>query len=653
MAVHRYLTKSRFKLATECGTKLHYTGDPEYFNSREDNSFLAALAEGGFQVGALACLMLPGGVMVEERDAEGQLARTHELLQRDEVVIYEATLAHEGKLVRVDLMHKQGRTIDLIEVKAKSYSPGGDADFRAARAGFKAAWLPYLLDIAYQHHVAGLALPGFEIQPWLMLANKEARATVNGLGQAFKLRRQGRQMQVELAPGIAERLGEPLLIRVPVSSQVAELQAGTLRVGDAELPFAEAVQRLGRAGRGEIRIPGRPSQACGTCEFRRPEPPAAGQPRSGFHECWRAALGWSDADFADPLVLDLWNGRRKAQWLEQGLYKLKQLHPEDLGADAEAEPALTGLSTPQRQWMQCSEHGQWTDHEGLRQAMASWRYPLNFIDFETAMLAIPYQAGRRPYEVTAFQFSHHQMDASGRVVHAAQFLDARPGQDPNRGFVRALQRTLEGNAGTVLRWSHHENNVLNALYRRFEEEQQPGDDELMAFIASITHDDGREAGPRNMVDLCELAQRFFYAPGTRGSSSLKKVLPALMRSSPWLRNFYGLPVYGSPAMPSLNLQQPMAWWVAAEDGKPLDPYDLLPRVFDDLDASEMAGLDAGLDNDLQEGGAAMIAYARLQQEAMPEPVRDAIQRALLRYCELDTLAMVMAVQAWTEASRPA
>ena len=57
----RYLTKSRFKQALECPTKLFYTGKPGYLNNSLDNSFLAALAEGGYQVGALACVMQHAG----------------------------------------------------------------------------------------------------------------------------------------------------------------------------------------------------------------------------------------------------------------------------------------------------------------------------------------------------------------------------------------------------------------------------------------------------------------------------------------------------------------------------------------------------------------------------------------------------------------
>jgi len=61
----RFLTKSRFKLAVECPRKLFYTGKKEYLDKSRDDSFLAALAEGGYQVGELAKLMYPGGVTVD------------------------------------------------------------------------------------------------------------------------------------------------------------------------------------------------------------------------------------------------------------------------------------------------------------------------------------------------------------------------------------------------------------------------------------------------------------------------------------------------------------------------------------------------------------------------------------------------------------
>ena len=50
MSKPRYLTKSRFKLALNCPTKLFYTRKKEYEDSSETDTFLEALAQGGFQV---------------------------------------------------------------------------------------------------------------------------------------------------------------------------------------------------------------------------------------------------------------------------------------------------------------------------------------------------------------------------------------------------------------------------------------------------------------------------------------------------------------------------------------------------------------------------------------------------------------------------
>jgi len=55
------LTKSRFKLALSCPTKLYYYQRDEYENIQKEDKFLEALAEGGYQVGELAKCYFPGG----------------------------------------------------------------------------------------------------------------------------------------------------------------------------------------------------------------------------------------------------------------------------------------------------------------------------------------------------------------------------------------------------------------------------------------------------------------------------------------------------------------------------------------------------------------------------------------------------------------
>jgi hypothetical protein len=76
----------------------------------------------------------------------------------------------------------------------------------------------------------------------------------------------------------------------------------------------------------------------------------------------------------------------------------------------------------------------------------------------------------------------------------------------------------------------------------------------------------------------------------------------------------------------------------------IDPYKLLPKVFDDVDKD--AWDDLWTDEDIRGGGAAMAAFLRLQHNKLPQDYRDKIAKGLLRYCELDTLAMVMIVEAW-------
>lgn len=653
----RYLTKSRFKQALECPTKLFYTGKPEYLNNSLDNSFLAALAEGGYQVGALACLMYPGGVEVTDTDHAAQVERTRELLQRDEVTIYEGALEAHGLFVRVDILRKRGNLIELVEVKAKSFDPAKDGDFRGAKAQLRSDMLPYLQDIAFQRHVAALAFPQFDYRSFLMLADKSATATVDGLNQRFRVRRQGRQIQVALAPGTElSALGAPILTAVPVDSQVGEILAGPVDVAGMPMPFADAALYFAAAYREDRRLAPRPGAVCGGCEFKAATPPQAGEARSGFHECWSAAFGWTEADFAGGTVLDLWNLRKKDALIAQGVLKPAVVTLEDLGFDG-AEPGAEGMGQKHRQWYQCRRD--WPgggdfffDAGGMAAAMREWRHPLHFIDFETCAVAIPFASGHRPYETVAFQFSHHVMHEDGRVEHRTQFLEATPGVDPCVPFLRALRDALAGDDGTVFRWATHENTVLNHLRRQLLEDPTPPADaaSLVDFIDAITTRkaaDGEVIGPRNMVDLCKLAERHFFHPATKGSSSLKKVLPALMQSSTFLRDLYRQPIYGSAVMPSLNLAQPMAWWVE-QDGLIRDPYSLLPPVFDDFSRDEVASLEAGFAPELQEGGAAMAAYARLQFEEINPHEREAIRRALLRYCELDTLAMVMAVQSWKD-----
>lgn len=177
------------------------------------------------------------------------------------------------------------------------------------------------------------------------------------------------------------------------------------------------------------------------------------------------------------------------------------------------------------------------------------------------------------------------------------------------------------------------------------EDKNPPDDreELLSFLGSLTR-----GGDRAMVDLCDLAGKAYFHPDTHGSSSIKKVLPAILKGSDELKAKYSRSVYGAPGgMPSLNFASPVgfAWIDVSADGTVSDPYGRLKAMARDM-LPEGVDVEAGDDSIIAEGGAAATAYSRLQFEQMDAQTRERIEAALLRYCELDTLAMAMVVEAW-------
>lgn len=661
MPTNRYLTKTRFKLAVECPRKLFYTGKAHYFDKSREDSFLAALAEGGYQVGELARATFPDGVMVSELDYDSAIQKTHELLNRTNVTIFEAALSHENFFIRVDILKKNGDVIELIEVKAKSYRAEDDGDFRGKKGKILADYLPYLQDIAFQHHVTQKALPQYKIHASLMLANKDATSTTDGFNQLFKVHRIDGRLAVSRSPDLnLELIGGSLLVKINVNSQVEEVVSSNLRAGpNAHLPFDQTAGFFANAYGNDEAIPATPSALCSKCQFKASGYPAEGAQRSGFHECWTETFQWTPSDFEHPNVLDLWNFRRKDQLIAEGKVKISSIALHDIGFEEEP-PSDEGMTHKHRQWYTCKPDwpggGEYyLDRESLERESSKWTYPLHCIDFETCTVAIPFIKGRHPYETTAFQFSHHVIERDGSVKHKTQWLNTDPGTDPNIAFVRALQQALGNDKGTIFRWSNHENTVLNQLrIQIIESPQPPADkDELVAFIESITtRKVGKDSivGECSMIDLCNLAEKYYFHPMTNGSSSLKKVLPALMHSSVALKEIYGTAWYGPEV--SLNHISPVAWW-QFKDGEVVDPYKLLPPVFEDIPIAELEALENELPEQLRDGGAAMSAYSRLQFEDMAPEQRAAIRNALLKYCELDTLAMVMALQGWGIVPLPA
>ena len=124
-----------------------------------------------------------------------------------------------------------------------------------------------------------------------------------------------------------------------------------------------------------------------------------------------------------------------------------------------------------------------------------------------------------------------------------------------------------------------------------------------------------------------------------GSNSIKAVLPAIFSASDFIKTRYSRPVgFG------INLKDQILWKLDEKTGKPSNPYKLLPNKYKDLDIPKEELLLE--DGKIQDGAAALIAFGKMQFTKMGEKERASLKAALLQYCELDTLAMVMIYQHW-------
>ena len=370
---------------------------------------------------------------------------------------------------------------------------------------------------------------------------------------------------------------------------------------------------------------------CGACEYRIN---TDNHEQSGFEACWVEASGLTAEELArGKPVVDIWYGGSLINKLISAQkFVMNDLVPEDLGLSPDGNDMkpkkkgdARGMSRTVKQWYQANGVPSWSknsaivlDKTYLDEEMDSWSFPMHFIDFETVAPALPFSVGRSPYDYVAFQFSHHVLYRDGNVEHASEFLSAIPGECPNVAFLDALAACMDGCNGTVFRWGAHENTILSALL------QQENLCSKTAILEPLL-----TGGSHAMIDLMQVATKGYYVAGSNSSSSLKKLLLPTMRASKRLEYIYGQPTYSSSNFTD------MQWWQKDNDGEQVrDPYSLLGSLKVEDPGAAVA-----------QGGDAMMAYSTLQQSDLDPTVRAGIEASLLRYCELDTLAMVMIVQA--------
>ena len=554
----------------------------------------------------------------------------------------------------------------------------------------------YLYDVAFQKYVVQHALDEkygagrFHIEAYLMMADKSAVADVNGMNQCFEIVRDAKGRSHVERRGNAEALADcrHVVRAVNVDHECARIYACDLDDSSEFLHgmrFEEFVQEMCRIYCAHERRYEDISAACFSCPFYATDKDREKRPtiRDGYDECWKERAHFTDEDLKLPTIDELnGTGKRRGDLIANHRLRLADITLPDLQSASAPGKDAVGLRPFERQWIQAAVstnrvdqlvglranmhkdamcNDVYIDVDGLRAEMSGWKFPLHMIDFETSAVALPFYENMHPYETIAFQFSHHVIDSQDggqtySIRHEGQYINTKKGFFPNFEFVRNLKAQLEKDGGSVFRYCSHENSVLNQIRQQLLASNEPDKDALVAFIESITHrseigSDGKEHDvpppPRDMIDLWKVVKRYFWHPEMKGSNSIKFVLPAVLNASRFLQEKYARPIYGSE-IPSRNIPRdaPIPWITFDAAGHVENPYKHLPPISSYFPEESRESVDNACEGDdgedggetVANGGAALWAYGMMQFTDGADS--EALTKALLRYCELDTMAMV-------------
>ncbi len=204
------------------------------------------------------------------------------------------------------------------------------------------------------------------------------------------------------------------------------------------------------------------------------------------------------------------------------------------------------------------------NRDEIKKELASLKFPLYFLDYETVSTAVPIFEGTWPYQQVCFQYSLHVLhEPGGRLEHHEHLARKKDGH-PIPGLLAQMKADI-GPIGSVIVW--------NKGFEMGRNKEMATDyPEYKDFLLGVND---------RVYDLMEIfANQHHVHPDFHGSVSIKYVLPVLV--------------------PELS-------------------YKAL--------------------EDIQNGGIATLRWFESVAKPMTEERREKIYANLLKYCELDTLAM--------------
>ncbi|HUR12822.1 MAG TPA: DUF2779 domain-containing protein [Flavitalea sp.] len=562
----------------------------------EEDAFMQLLAEGGYMVGKLAQILYPGHLISRLSDA---VEKTRRLIDENEnVCIHEATIVSDRKMIRVDILRKKGKTLELIEVKAKSWNSTVDdlSEPKTARE-----FEEYLEDVAFQYIVLSEAFPEYTIKPYLFMPDKSKRTNIEGLNGQFEL------------IALPETAGGFKGFDVKFHGSEKEIRRDDLMTKVDVLPFVQKIEWTMQLAiiecldmlfpkltkhQAEISI------ECGKCEYRLQQ----GAARNGFAECWGARA------FQPSHILNLtqlgninrMTGNSINKAIKQGRVSISDLNADTFKGKYNNRPFYQATAKNE-----LIERELWDELD--------FKYPLCFIDFECSRMALPYHRGMRPYENVAFQWSCHTVHKPGEAPVHSDWINTDD-TFPNFKFAVSLMKQIK-NAGTVLIWTTYENTILKEIYEQMKAYGYENDELKSWLECFVKFGKGDSCG---YTDLAAIACKYYHHPLCQGKYSIKYVLPAVLHEA--------------KSNSIIQWLDQLKLFDINEEGKIVNPYDLLPQ------------LDVGSKTVVKDGTGAMRAYQDMQYGIHKNKplIKMQWKEALRQYCRLDTLAMVIIWEYWRE-----
>lgn len=634
MSKPQYLSKSDFQLASSCAKKLVYK-KKGYDSSNDTDEYMMMLAQVGYIVGKMATMLFPDGIEVEGNTTESLLMTKEHIEKYDSITLFEPAFEFNQRLARVDIFVKQGNKIQLIEVKSASrdsLNPKKDST----------KLNKYIQDISFQYTILNDVFPDCEITCLLLMPDKSKRTLIDGLAGWFRLIENPISQQREYESPKEYITQEKSKFKVPKVEFIYDKHPNRqdyidrlrnegilnyLDVTEKAIAFepeirakAESYIKILNNGLEVTSQDYEISKSCKSCEYY-----VSGDYNCGFFECWKGVKSF-------PSIFDLYYGGTVGsnnylnELIQDQKYEFKDIQTERLckndgsiGSRNERQLIQFENTINKQEWIS----------ETMKQELDSWNYPLHFVDFETYTGAMPFHEGMRPFELIAFQWSCHTIDAPGSEPRHEEFIYTDT-DFPNFKFAESLMKHI-GMSGTPLMWATHENSVLRTILYQMDEYgyQNP---ELKDWLQKTIKD--KDLGTEGrFVDMNAFTLRHYFHPEMKGKTSIKKVLPAIWNNNQFLHKIPYLQKYSIKDL----------------EDQVLDPYDTLFNLAN----AKMRELDEEKDiqsEDVKGGTGAMRAFYRIRfDNSITKGHKEELKNRLLEYCKLDTMAMVIIWLYWKQA----